>query len=418
VATEGTEPQKRRRRGTGAVYQRPDGLWAAMLELPPDPRTGKRRRKQVTGKTQKLVEGKLDRLRLELQRSGDLPTASMPLARWLDYWLENINQSKPTTRLTYRTYIEQYIKPLLGKVKLDQLTPTDVRRLERHIVGDLGKSPTTALQGYQILAKALKDAEQEGRVQRNVARLVNPPRRAIYRAQVLDAEQAIQVLRTVANDRLGSRWAAALLTGARQGEMLGLELDRVQDGLMVLSWQLQRIRLVNGKLDAPADWEHRHLTGGLYLARPKSRAGWREVPLEEPLRSIIERRARVAMDEPNPFGLLWTADQKKSRATHELQPLDGMPIDPSADNRAWHDVLDRAGVPQVRLHDARHSAVTLLYELGVSEPVIQDIVGQSTLAVTRGYRHGTLAPRREAMAALGSLLGMGDAGELEQLLEE
>ena len=210
-----------------------------------------------------------------------------------------------------------------------------------------------------------------------------------------------------------------------------MELDRISDHFE-LAWQLQRISWVHGcgdrsgtdktgraifrcgrsrpgdcperRLDAPPDWEHRHLTGSLYLTRPKSRAGWRVIPLVDPLRSIVERRIEHAAAEPNPHGLLWTAEPKQSRATHEVQPLDGMPIDPSKDNSAWHAVLERATVPQVRLHDARHTAVTLLSAAGVPLEVIQDIVGQSTVAVTLGYRHRLSAPMAEALTRLGRVL--------------
>lgn len=393
----------RRGAGTGTITQRSDGLWIGKIELPRDPRTGERRRKTVAGKTRQIVERKVDKLRLDLRQHGDLPTATMPLAKWMDYWMENIDQSKPTTRTGYWSKIENYIKPAIGRIRIEQLAPTDVRKLEHYIVREKGLSPTTALQTYQILAKSLKDAEREGRVVRNVARLVNPPRRAAPNSKVLTSSEAVRVLQAVEHDRLGSRWAAALLTGARQGEMLGLEIDRVGD-FLDLSWQLQRITLRDGKLDAPPDWEHRHLTGALYLSRPKSRAGWRMVPVAPVLRPVLEARLEAALHEPNPFGLVWTANQKKDRATHEVRPLDGMPIDPSKDNKDWHAVLARAGVPDVRLHDARHTAVTLLYDLGVPEVVIQQIVGQSTVTTTRGYRHANSQPAVDALNALSASL--------------
>jgi len=270
-----------------------------------------------------------------------------------------------------------------------------------------GLSSTSARQTYQILSKALKDALREGRVTRNVASLVDPPPRAVPQLAELTADEAKTVIRHVAYDhRLGSRWAAALLIGARQGELLGLEIDRVDftRNTIDLDWQLQRVTWLHGcggkcgrkrgtdcpdrRLDARADWEHRHVTGGLYLSRPKSRAGWRVIPLVDPLRTILERRVAVAADEPNPHGLMWTADPKQSKGGNRaVLPLDGSPIDPSRDNAAWHRLLADAGVTDVRLHDARHTAVTLMFDLGIPETTIQDIVGQSTIASTRGYRH-------------------------------
>jgi len=303
-----------------------------------------------------------------------------------------------------------------------------------------GLSPTTAHHTYRVLAKALKDALRDGRVLRNVAMLVDPPRRAVPEVKVLTADQAIDVIESVANSRLGSRWAFALLTGFRQGECIGLEIERVDfvKNVIDMSWQLQRIAWRHGPgcdpvgeaeegeyplyacgrkrgtdcktrvLDAPADWEHRYITGGLYWSRPKSNAGWRVVPMVEPLRSIMERRIAAALREPNPHGLVWTSDEKYAvggrHSGRRILPLDGSPLDPSRDNKAWHAVLDAAGAPQIRLHDARHTAVTILYDLGIAETVIQDIVGQSSLSVTRGYRARSQTLLVEAMGALGGAL--------------
>ncbi|WP_412160861.1 tyrosine-type recombinase/integrase [Curtobacterium flaccumfaciens] len=166
----------------------------------------------------------------------------------------------------------------------------------------------------------------------------------------------------------------------------------------------QRAKCPDRHLAAPEDQEFRHLTGGLWLSRPKSAAGWRVVPLVDPLRSIIERRVHVAAEEPNPHGLLWTSDPKHSRQGGAL-PVDGSPIDPRDDNRAWHTMLRRAGVRDARLHDARHAAVDLLYAADVSEAVIGDIVGHSTVAMSRAYRsRGNRAAQRAALEAMARLV--------------
>lgn len=427
----------RRAQGEGGITQLDSGLYVATLERPRDPVTGKRRPLKLTSMDKAALMKKRTAALVKLSQNGDVATDSDTMSKYMAYWIDNVNQSRPRTKAGYRTCI-RYIDRAIGKIKLTQLTPADCRKLEALIVKSLGLSPTTALQAYQVLAKALKDAEREGRVMRNVARLIDPPRKAATALTVLTTDEGIAVIGSVADERLGSRWAAALLTGARQGELLGLELDRVVlDGdypHIDLSWQLQRINwrhgancTLDGKhddgtpkrkcgfkmgtrcptrtIDAPADWEHRVIEGGLYWSRPKSKAGWRIIPLVEPLRSIMELRIAAAKHEPNPHGLVWTSDQKHARGRSDIvYPLDGSPVDPSRDNAAWHVVLHHAGVPQVRLHDARHTAVTILYDLGVSETVIQDIVGQSTVATTRSYRHKNKKPMYEAMSLLGLAL--------------
>jgi len=285
---------------------------------------------------------------------------------------------------------------------------------------------STAQPAHRVLSLALRDAMGDGRVTRNAATLVDQPKKKTATMTVLDAEDGIRLLEKVQHDRLGSRVAAALLTGARQGELLGLELDRVTDGLD-LSWQLKRFSWSHGcnrakpwesvclakqgakcpdrHLDAPEDQEFRHLTGGWWLSRPKSATGWRVVPLVEPLRSIVERRVQVAAEEPNPHGLLWSTDPKRARGGTALY---GSPVDPRVDNEYWHFVLDRAGLPNATLHSARHGTVDLLYAAEVDEATIAEIVGHSTYLMSRRYRsRGNRDVPRAALAKAYMRLGPG-----------
>lgn len=432
-------------KGEGTVFFRAsDQRWCGQLTLPS--KDGKRRRKTVTGRTETEAKQKLAAERKRLMRDGDIPTATQTFGSWLNVWFTTIALQKirPGTARTYRTLLERHIIPTIGNVQLEKLTPAHIRRVGEKITttpkdpkhperGTL--SSTTAGQAYRIMSVALEYALREGRVSKNVAKLTDAPRRAKVSLSVLTAADAMKVLRTVSGDpyaspptypdRLASRWWAAFLTGARQGELLGLELDRVGDELD-LSWQLQRVPWEHGcgtskkgvfpcgekrgttcperKITFPPDWEHRHLQGGLYLSRPKSAAGYRIVPVAEQFRPIIEARVAQSATEPNPHGLLWTADQKRHGELADLRPLDGAPIDPAADNRAWHAILKRAGVPDARLHDARHTTASLLLEAGVPEPIIMKILGHNSYAVTRGYQTVDRRQLTDAMSRVSALM--------------
>ena len=402
---------KRRSPGEGALYQRPDGLWAAAVELPPSA-DGKRRRKVITGKNPVLVRRKLEQLRRQLADHGDLPTAGQSTGAWLTYWVESIAapRVRPSTLATYRSNVDRYLIPVLGKVPLDKLTPTHVRRLHQAITVDRGLSSTTALQAHRILARALKDAHREGRVTRNVATLTDAPRKAVSTRGALTVDQAVRLLASVADDPYGSRWATALFTGARQGECLGLTRDRVDfpGERLVLSWQLQRLPYAHGcgmktragwlcghvrggncparVMRVPAGYEALQVHGGLHLTRPKSRSGWRVIPLVDPLRTILARHLEATTTE-----LLWCGP-------------DGHPIDPAKDWAAWHRALAAAELPRVPLHAARHTTATLLLAAGVPQRVITEILGHSSAAVSAAYEHVDLALAADAMNRLSKML--------------
>lgn len=402
---------RRRDRGQGSLSQRSsDGMWIGYVTLPPDPLTGKRRRKTVSSKSKAVAAKKLRELRRELDRAGDLPTSSPTLERWLATWLDRIAapRLKPRTLTTYRGYVEQYIAPTIGKYRLERLTPDHVRRLHGAILGR-GLSSTTALQAHRILVVALRDAEREGKVSRNVATLVDAPRRAVATRAALTANEARRLLLSIAGDsQAAARWSVALLAGLRQGESLGLTHDAVDldAGVITVVWQVQRLTWQHGCgarpcgkrrggacpdrwVYIPPDQEAKRLDGGLWMTRPKSRAGWRQVPMAPHLREIL---ARYMAEHPAGMeGLVFSRP-------------DGRPLDPAQDSRQWAGILEAAGLPHVPLHSARHTTATLLADLGAPEQMRMQVLGHSSATVTRGYTHLTTQETAAWFAKLGALV--------------
>ncbi|MET0716230.1 MAG: site-specific integrase [Mycetocola sp.] len=432
----------KRDKGEGTIYKRKsDGMWCASLDL--EPINGKRRRKVVLARTEAEAKLKLKEVKRKLAKDGDVITGNMTTAAWLNVWFETIALKKirPKTAATWRGLIQNHMIPSIGKVQVAKLTPAHVRKMHAAIM-DKGLSSTTALQAHRVLTTALKYALRDKKVTENVATLTDAPKKAKSELAVLTAMDGVKVIQSVADDRLGSRWAAALFTGARQGELIGLEIDRIvtlydedlgrEITCLDLSWQLQRLSWEHGcgkptgtevvkgkdgkpdrirntftcgrvrgadcikrKLTAPADWEHRHLRGGLWLSRPKSSAGWRIIPLVEPLKGIIERRMQIAQAEGNKYGLLWTDEH-------------GQPLDPKYDNYAWHDILDAAGVKQARLHDARHTTASLLLAAKVPEMIITKILGHSSYATSKGYMNVDIMQLDSGLSRMSALMPLGE----------
>lgn len=372
---------------------------------------GRRKRRTVSSRDRAVAVRKFRELRKQVEATGgDMPTASMTVETWMARWLNDIagTRVRPRTLETYRGYVRRYINPVLGRRRLDQVKPEHVRAMHAHM-DQIGLSPTTARQAHAILVKALNDARREGHQTRDIGDLMDPPRKAPGTRRALTVEEAVQLLRHVNDDPFGSRWAAALLLGARQGEVLGLEWDRVNlaAGTVDLAWQLQRLPHVHGCggkcgrkragncpkriLAVRRDFEYRHpdgTDGGLVLTRPKSRAGQRLVPLMPAMVNILE-----AHQPESATGLVWTR-------------ADGRPIDPKDDSHAWHKALAAAGVADVPLHACRHTTASLLRRNGVDIATIGAIMGHSTAASTSAYLHNDLTVPRAAMEGLGRTLAL------------
>jgi integrase len=433
-----------RGKGEGGLYRvpadpkKPLRFWQAQIELPPDGVT-KRPRVLIRRKNKAELIRLLREAQAELERTGYIATKIPTVEAWMATWLSMVEKKyAPKTTANWRGLIANHIVPAIGTTKLNKLVPSDVRLVHDRMTKKLGRSSTSALQVHRVLALALKAAMREGIIPRNVATLVDAPRKAPKNTRALTLDEGIQVLDAVKDEPGGSLWAAFLLTGAREGEILGLQPGRIMEHqrrqqrmlAMEFSWQLQRYSWEHGcgdptgkdakgkptwtcgwkrgtdcprkKVTLPEDYEGFNVIGGLWMARPKSRSGWRTVPLVEPLRSIISRHVEETADQPNPFGLVWR------------QP-NGNPIDPRECNRQWHELLDRVGVPQVRLHDARHTTVMLLLLAGVDIDVIRDIVGHASSLTTEDYKIKALTERHFGAATSLSEMIEARRQEMRQL---
>jgi integrase len=336
-----------------------------------------RQRLVAYGTTKTQAETKLLELRRRAKK-GETPTGSQTVSTWFDYWLEKVavNEVRPKTLANYRSQVKTHILPVIGSVRLSKLTPAHIRKVTDKVKST--RASSTALTVHRILSSSLAQAESDGKLDRNPAKLAKAPRRKPPELETLTTTEAKAIVRRARENSPGLEaylWATFLLTGARRGEIIGLEWDRVSD-VLDLSWQLQRHTV--GKLVAPEDYESRHLVGGLYMTRPKSAAGWRVVPLVHPLSDILaDWRAKA---DPNPYGLVFTRN--------------GEPLDPDWVSKEWPRVLKTTGIAKhVRLHDLRHTAVDLMYEAGVPETVIQEIVGHSSRAMTRAYKSRSSRPQ-------------------------
>jgi len=137
--------------------------------------------------------------------------------------------------------------------------------------------------------------------------------------------------------------------------------------------------------------------GGLVDAEVKSRAGRRGIVLPDELYSLLEEH-RAAQN----------AERQHAGAVGEegdwmfTQP-NGRPISPEQDGRDWKRLLADAGVRPARLHDARHTAATVLLLLGIPERVVMEFMGWSHSSMAKRYQHVTAVLRQDVARQINGL---------------
>ncbi|WP_032381045.1 tyrosine-type recombinase/integrase [Rhodococcoides fascians] len=414
----------------GKPYRRKsDMLWVVPINLPRGG-DGKRRRKTVARKNRNQAIRAAQQLLKDLENGVISSASTTLLSAWLDYWVSDVLPSKglrPNTARSYRAQAMTSIKPYLGAYKIGKLTPANIREFHKGIA-DRGLAVTTAKLTHTILSMSLEDAIEDGIIERNVAAIVGAPKGDTEERESLTVEQAKHLIQTSldAGDPYAYRWMLALLTGARQGEVIGLTEDRIRlDARTIdLSWALTSIGYQHGcptkstggpscgepanrpskcpqaEPAIPRGYVCTPLEGSIVLAPPKTKKSRRVIPMIAPIEAAL--RAQLDLRVPNRYGLVWP-DSK------------GRPLNPATDYANWQKALKRAGLPKMPLHSARHTAATLLQALGVPEDVRMQIMGHSTAASQRVYAHVDMATMSNALDQLGgTLLGSLDIGSLGQ----
>ena len=421
-----------------SIYLGNDGWWHGRVTMgiksdgTPDRRH--RRAKTEAEVRRKVKELEKQRDAGRAPKAGRIPT----VAQWMDTYLSSIavHKLKPRSLDDYWSKTRNDIVPNIGAHRLDRLRPEHLDAMYAALL-DKGRASSHVLKVHRILSRALKIAHRRELVGRNVATLVDPPSVDEEEVNPFTQEEARAFLQAATKRPNALRWAVGVGLGIRQGEALGLRWEYVNldAGHLRTQWQLQRLTWRHGCDDPHACGARLHRfepcppdctthkaytrgcpapcppkctkhastcperkSGGLVFTRPKTKKSRRIIPIPPPLIPYLrEHRARQEEQRAS-AGELWEE--------HDVlfaRP-DGRPLDPRQDWQEFKDLLREAGITDRRLHDSRHTAGTILNELGVDIRTIMEILGHTQLSVTRRYVHATTPLTEEAVRRMGDAL--------------
>ena len=228
--------------------------WEARLTVGVDPGTGKQIRRSFSGKTQREVREKMQAAAVTVNDSTYQEPSKLTVSDWLDIWLtEYTGDVKPLTRSTYKNKVESAIEPALGAVKLQMLKTPQIQKmlndLQRGTSGRKSLSAKTVKDIYGILHRALGQAVEVGYLRINPSDACKLPR--VERAEIkpLDEAQTAAFLNAIRGQSFERLFIVDLLTGLRQGELLGLRWKDVDfdAGTVTVAQQLLKSKEKGGE---------------------------------------------------------------------------------------------------------------------------------------------------------------------------
>lgn len=395
----------RRPDGASSIYKGSDGYWHGRVTVGVR-NDGRPDRRHVQAMTEAEVIRKVRALERE-RDSGTVRKVGQrwTVEKWLTHWVENIaaQSVRENTLAGYRVAVRKHLIPGVGGHRIDRLEPEHLETLYRQMM-QRGSAPATAHQAHRTIRTALNEAVRRGHLNRNPASLAKPPRLPHTEIEPYSVSEIRRLLTVASKRRNHARWAIALALGLRQSEALGLKWSDVdlETGVLTVRRGRQRPRWRHG-----CDGTCGRKFGGHCPERvplraetteTKSRAGRRSIGLPDELVRLLRKHREEQERERNQAAQLWRGgDWVFATPT-------GEPVNPRTDYDEWKRLLKLADLRDGRLHDARHTAATVLLLLGVPERAVMDIMGWSNSSMAARYQHITAQIRRDIAKRVGGLL--------------
>ena len=380
---------RKRANGEGNIRKRKDGRWEGRYTAGYDPVTGKAISRNVLGKTQAEVKEKLAKAMEETKGLDIVKAGEYTVGQWLDVWFEYYAQIKvrPSSHKTYEGYIKNHIKPNIGNIPLTKLTTLDLQRMYQKLLTEgrveriesqnqpKGLSAKTVRNLNQIISSAMKLAMDQRLISKNPADGCALPKVEHKEMKTLPVEQLNAFLMEAKKTGTFEMYYIDLATGLRRGELLGLKWQDVDldNGIIHVRRQVGRI---NGKVqEAPL----------------KTKNAYRNISIGADAISILREKK----------------EKDDNFSEYVFPSPTGGPMSPDSVLNMLHRVLARAGLPEIRFHDLRHTFATLALQNGVDIKTVSGMLGHFSAGFTLDtYAHVTTAAQRQAADTMGDVLAI------------
>ena len=351
--------------GAGTIRKRADGRWEARFTTGFDPASGKQVQKSIYGKTQKEVREKLAQITTELDDGTYMEPTKDTVEEWLDTWLETyVKYSvKPYTLYAYQRNCDNYIKPMLGKIRLAALNAPQIQRFYNGLLTEKELSPKTVRNIHGVFHKALEQAVKLGMIRSNPTNLCDLPKVRRKEIHPMEQEEITAFLKAIEGCKYELVYRVTLFTGMRQGEILGLTWDCVdfQHNALYVNKQLQKTKKV----------------GGQYALAPTKSGRSRMITVAPSVMNLLKKQKSQQAQMRLLAGKAWN-NSLDLVFTNEL----GGHLSHFTVYIHFKRIVKELGMPEERFHDLRHSFAVASIESGDDIKTVQSNLGHATASFT------------------------------------
>ncbi|SHI24748.1 Site-specific recombinase XerD [Sporobacter termitidis DSM 10068] len=374
-----TRKNRRTANGSGSIVKRSKMVkgkvyewWEGRYCVGTNNGTGKIRRPTITGKTQEEVAEKLRAVTAAIDAGTYTEPSKMPLKKWADIWLEDYTSDlKYLTKKTYKSQIENHIKPGMGAVKLGELT----KHLVQSFINDLTRkkdlAPKTVKNIHGVLSAVLDTAVELDYIRVNPCAGAKLPRAPKTEVKPLTDEQINDLMKLIdADEYCGPMLKLILFTGLRVSEAIGLTWNCInyKTGTIRIEKQLQ---------------ERPKKDGGYIFDTTKSDKPRMLTPAPAVM-ELLKQQGIKQLEAKNKALDQWQGwkDEKERKTSLVFTNEYGQHLRPNIAWRHLKKLAAQVGAPEACVHDLRHTYAVLSLQNGDDVKTLQENLGHATAAFT------------------------------------
>jgi integrase len=363
--------------GAGAIRKRSDGRWESRITVGRNPATGQPIRKSLYAPTQGELVKLVKQAQAELEQGTFIEPNKLTVASWADIWMsEYLGGIKESTQASYMGHMNNHIKPALGAVQLQKLTPHEIQKFYNRLSKG-GKAAKTIKNIHGVLHSAMEQAIKLGYVKSNPTTACTLPRIVKPDVKIMEDDIVAEFLNAIQGDIFEAIFFVDLFSGMRQSEILGLPWENVNfnQGTILINQQL-----VKSKLDRR-----------YYIDTTKHD----KIRIITPAPMVMEKlKLRKAQQEAeqnqagdmwrNEWNLVFTNEAGRYLVHHTVR-------------KHYKKIVAGLGAPNLTFHGMRHSYAVISIIRGDDPRIVQENLGHHTAAFTLDtYVHTTSKAKKDS----------------------